>query len=134
VGESVGRSGNSNRGTCCSAFELREYCLDISWPHLIGASNIRLDFAADALESYQRIVTLSLASMGGEELPRREPTRGVDRSRLFIRDLTRDQWASFWKRSLPITTRRSMEALIAKFGGGEYDGWEAEVRPDATLN
>jgi hypothetical protein len=28
------------------------------------------------------------------------------------------------------STRRSMEVLIAKFGGGgEYDGWEADVRP-----
>jgi hypothetical protein len=27
------------------------------------------------------------------------------------------------------STRRSVEALIAKFGGGQYDGWEAEVRP-----
>jgi hypothetical protein len=26
-------------------------------------------------------------------------------------------------------TRRFMEALIAEFGSGEYDGWEAEVRP-----
>lgn len=31
------------------------------------------------------------------------------------------------------STRLAMEALIAKFGSGEYDGWEAEVRP-ATLN
>jgi Regulator of ribonuclease activity B len=29
--------------------------------------------------------------------------------------------------ALMISTRRAMEALIAKFGGGEYDGWEAEV-------
>ena|SRR5215471_11505123 len=27
------------------------------------------------------------------------------------------------------STRRFMEALIARFGPGEYDGWEAEVRP-----
>ena len=36
--------------------------------------------------------------------------------------------------ALMISTRRSMEALIAKFGGGEYDGWEAEVRPHAKSN
>jgi hypothetical protein len=28
-----------------------------------------------------------------------------------------------------MSARRSMEALVAKFGGGEYDGWEADVRP-----
>ena len=27
------------------------------------------------------------------------------------------------------STRHSMEALITKFGGGDYDGWEADVRP-----
>ena len=27
------------------------------------------------------------------------------------------------------STRRFMEALIAKFGSGDYDGWEADVRP-----
>jgi hypothetical protein len=31
------------------------------------------------------------------------------------------------------STRLSMEALIAKFGGGENDGWEAEVQPRATF-
>jgi len=27
------------------------------------------------------------------------------------------------------STRHSMEALIAELGAGEYDGWEAEARP-----
>lgn len=27
------------------------------------------------------------------------------------------------------SSRRFMEALIAKFGSGEYDGWEADARP-----
>jgi Regulator of ribonuclease activity B len=30
-------------------------------------------------------------------------------------------------------TRREMEALVEQSGGGEYDGWEASVRP-ANLN
>jgi hypothetical protein len=29
--------------------------------------------------------------------------------------------------------RRDMEALVEQNGGGEYDGWEASVRP-ANLN
>jgi regulator of RNase E activity RraB len=36
--------------------------------------------------------------------------------------------------ALMMSTRRSMEALIAKFGDGEYDGWEAEVRPPTKPN
>jgi hypothetical protein len=31
------------------------------------------------------------------------------------------------------STRRDMEALVEENGGGEYDGWEASVRP-ANLN
>jgi hypothetical protein len=48
-----------------------------------------LDFATDALDSYQKIITLTLASKLGETLPDRGPTPGADRSRLFIRDLAR---------------------------------------------
>jgi hypothetical protein len=36
--------------------------------------------------------------------------------------------------ALMMSTRRFMEALIGKSGGGEYDGWEAEVRAYATTS
>lgn len=55
---------------------------------VIGESNIRLDFATDALDEYQRLVTLALASRHSEESPHRGPI-SEDRSRLFIRDLAR---------------------------------------------
>lgn len=56
---------------------------------VIGESNIRLDFATDALDEYQRLVTLALASRHSEESSQRGPISDADRSRLFIRDLAR---------------------------------------------
>jgi hypothetical protein len=56
---------------------------------VIGANDIRLDFAADALDSYQKLVTLSLASHLSDDLPKRGPLPGSERSRLFIRDIAR---------------------------------------------
>lgn len=57
---------------------------------VIGSGDIRLDFTADALDSYQKLVTLSLAAMlATEELSQRGPLPGSDQSRLFIRDLVR---------------------------------------------
>lgn len=54
---------------------------------VIGAADIRLDFTTDALDSYQKVVSLSLASRLVEELPQTGPLPGRDQSRLFIRDL-----------------------------------------------
>lgn len=54
---------------------------------VIGSGDIRLDFTTDALDSYQKVVSLSLASRLAEELPQTGPLPGRDQSRLFIRDL-----------------------------------------------
>lgn len=57
---------------------------------VIGSGDIRLDFTADALDSYQKLVSLTLAAgIAREELPQRGPLPGADLSRLFIRDLVR---------------------------------------------
>jgi hypothetical protein len=56
---------------------------------VIGSGDIRLDFTTEALDSYQKIVSLALASKIAEELPQRGPLPGADQSRLFIRDLVR---------------------------------------------
>ncbi len=57
---------------------------------VIGSGDIRLDFTTEALDSYQKLVTLALASkLVIEELPQRGPLPGADRSRLFIRDIVR---------------------------------------------
>lgn len=54
---------------------------------VIGTNDIRLDFTAEALDSYQKVVSLALASQMTDDIPQRGPLPGSDRSRLFIRDL-----------------------------------------------
>lgn len=54
---------------------------------VIGSDDIRLDFTTEALDSYQKVVSLSFASRLAEELPQTGPLPGRDQSRLFIRDL-----------------------------------------------
>jgi hypothetical protein len=56
---------------------------------VIGTTDIRLDFAAEALDSYQRIISLELAARVSAGLSQRGPLPGANRSRLFIRDLAR---------------------------------------------
>jgi hypothetical protein len=57
---------------------------------VIGSGDIRLDFTAEARDSYQKIVSLALASrLSPGDLPERGRLPGADKSRLFIRDLVR---------------------------------------------
>ena len=57
---------------------------------VIGSGDIRLDFTTDALDSYQKLVSLMLATrLAPEALPERGPLPGAEHSRLFIRDLVR---------------------------------------------
>ena len=56
---------------------------------VIGSGDIRLDFTTEALDSYQKIVTLALASHNGVELSERGRLPAGDQARLFIRDLVR---------------------------------------------
>lgn len=56
---------------------------------VIGSNDIRLDFTADALDSYQKIIATVLATKLIPELPNKGPIPGADQSHLFIRDLVR---------------------------------------------
>jgi hypothetical protein len=57
---------------------------------VIGAGDIRLDFATEVLDSYQRIISLALAAkLSPGDLPERGRLPSVEKSRLFIRDLVR---------------------------------------------
>ncbi|MBN9147172.1 MULTISPECIES: hypothetical protein [unclassified Nitrobacter] len=57
---------------------------------VIGSGDIRLDFTTDALDSYQKIISLALAArLSQDDLPERGRLPGADKSRLFIRDLVR---------------------------------------------
>jgi hypothetical protein len=54
---------------------------------VIGSGDIRLDFTTEALDSYQKVVALALASQNGVELSERGRLPAGDQARLFIRDL-----------------------------------------------
>lgn len=56
---------------------------------VIGSGDIRLDFTTEALDSYQKLVALALASHNGVELSDRGRLPAGDQARLFIRDLVR---------------------------------------------
>lgn len=56
---------------------------------VIGSGDIRLDFTTEALESYQKVVALTLASRKGVEMSERGRLPAGDQARLFIRDLVR---------------------------------------------
>lgn len=56
---------------------------------VIGSGDIRLDFTTDALDSYQKVVALTLASRKGVEVSERGRLPASDQARLFIRDLVR---------------------------------------------
>lgn len=56
---------------------------------VIGSGDIRLDFTTEALDSYQKVVALALASQNGVQLSERGRLPAGDQARLFIRDLVR---------------------------------------------
>ncbi len=57
---------------------------------VVGSRDIRLDFATNALDSYQKIVALTAAAnQASEGLPLRGAPPGANQSRLYIRDLVR---------------------------------------------
>ncbi|MFG1433368.1 hypothetical protein V5F69_20285 [Xanthobacter sp. V2C-4] len=56
---------------------------------VIGSGDIRLDFTTEALDSYQKVVALKLASRKGVEVSERGRLPAGDQARLFIRDLVR---------------------------------------------
>ncbi|WP_431303015.1 hypothetical protein [Sediminicoccus sp. BL-A-41-H5] len=71
---------------------------------VIGSGDIRLDFTTQALDSYQKIVSLSLASALSEALPLRGRLPGADLSRLFIRDIVRGSMGFILEEVLPDQT------------------------------
>ncbi len=54
---------------------------------VVGSSDIRLDFTTDALDAYQKIVSLEHTQRISTLLPDRGSLRCARRSRLFIRDI-----------------------------------------------
>lgn len=56
---------------------------------VIGQGDIRLDFSADALASYQKIIAASLAVQGDQAVAAKGKIKGAEKSKLFIRDIVR---------------------------------------------
>ncbi len=57
---------------------------------VVGTENIRVDFTTDVLESYQLVISAGVATrISDATLPRRGRLPGVERSRLYIRNIVR---------------------------------------------
>jgi hypothetical protein len=106
---------------------------------VIGSGDIQLDFATDALESYQRLVSLALASqLSDGDLPERGRLPGTDKSRLFIRDLVRGSMGFILEEVAPEQTDmipsqlktavESTTALVATFSGASDEEFESALR------
>ena len=67
---------------------------------VIGSTEIRLDFTTAALDSYQMLISLGVASKFSERIPERGRLPGTDRSRLFLRDMPRGS-VGFFLEELP---------------------------------
>lgn len=56
---------------------------------VVGQSDIRLDFSADALTAYQKIIAASLAILTDKQIAHKGKIKGSGRSKLYIRDIVR---------------------------------------------
>jgi len=56
---------------------------------VIGQEDIRLDFSSDALGSFQKIVTASLATLNNQTVATKGKAKGAKQSKLYIRDIVR---------------------------------------------
>lgn len=56
---------------------------------VVGQGDIRLDFSADALATYQKVIAASLAALGDQQVAAKGRIKGAERSKLYIRDIVR---------------------------------------------
>jgi hypothetical protein len=105
---------------------------------VIGSGDIRLDFTADAPDSYQKLVPLTLAArLVREELPQGGPLPGADQSRLFIRDLVRGSMGFILEEIVPEQSEafptplkdavESTTQFLAALSGGSDEEFEATL-------
>jgi hypothetical protein len=109
---------------------------------VIGSSDIRLDFTTEALDSYQKVIALALASHNGAELSERGRLPAGDQARLFIRDMVRgsmgfilEEFPPQQQAMLPSDLKAAVEGttqLIANLGAGtdaEFEATLTETQP-----
>lgn len=104
---------------------------------VIGSGDIRLDFTTEALDSYQKVVALALASHKGVELSERGRLPAGDQARLFIRDLVRgsmgfilEELPSQQQEMLPTHLKEAVEdttQLITKLSAATDEEFEATL-------
>jgi hypothetical protein len=105
---------------------------------VIGSGDIRLDFTTVALDSYQKMISLALASrLSSGDLPKRGPLPGADKSRLFIRDLVRgsmgfilEEVAPDQHEMLPTPLKEAVESatqLLTTFSKASDEDFEAAL-------
>lgn len=109
---------------------------------VIGSSDIKVDFSADVLTSFQKLVAARLAEMdrqlSGEEasLPRRGRLPGARNTNLFIRDLVRGSMGFILEEvpvqaeMLPTRLKNAVEdttELLAKLNGASDDDFRRAV-------
>lgn len=104
---------------------------------VIGSGDIRLDFTTEALDSYQKVVTLALASHNGVELSERGRLPAGDQARLFIRDLVHgsmgfilEELPPQQKEMLPSHLKEAVEdttELISNLSAGSDAEFEATL-------
>lgn len=95
---------------------------------VIGEREIKLDFATQALDSYQKIVALSLASQQANNIELKGPVKSTDKSRLYIRDLVRGSMGFLLEERTPEQTplfdtplKRAVESASALFSALSSD-------------
>jgi hypothetical protein len=109
---------------------------------VVGASDIRLDFTSDALNSFQKLVSARLAERERQSagdptsLPKRGKLPGVRNSRLFIRELVRGS-VGFILEELPEQTEllptklkeavESTTELLGRLNGASDDEFHSIV-------
>lgn len=110
---------------------------------VIGQGDIRLDFSTDALSSYQKMISVALASQAGEDLPERGPIKGAGKAKLFIRDLVRGSMGFVLEEIAPAqqemvatplkqaveSATALIEALTAEQSDATFDELLADTQP-----
>lgn len=105
---------------------------------VIGSTDIRLDFTMEALDNYQKLISLALASsLVQNRLPQRGPLPGTDQSRLFIRDLVRGSMGFILEEvtpaqheMLPTPLKHAVEAttlLLSTLSGASDEDFETAL-------
>lgn len=127
-----------------AAIEEEIAAVDASWTSLanvavffdgvpvIGAHEIQLDFAADALDAYQGFVSTVFAARLNDAVPQRGTLPGAARSRLYIRDIARGSMG-FILEELPSDQPELVPSLLSEVVEESTQIIDSLSTPDESL-